>query len=272
MPILVNGSPIERFNFPGGECSVRVKPNQLREDKIVQITAVLYSSNDIMDLLLTVNAIRYLEYKSKIHLYIPYFPYARQDRVCNPGEALSLQVMANLINGLNCDEVVICDPHSRETKELVACNILSQAELIGSTPLRCIIALNKLTVVCPDEGAVLKIHTLNRYLPDETEYVYCTKIRDTATGEILGVNVPNDVKDKSLIIIDDICDGGRTFIEIAKKLQEYGAKEIFLYVTHGIFSKGLDVLRPYFTHVYCYHTFLTDYDTTYLTVEETYAY
>ena len=56
------------------------------------------------------------------------------------------------------------------------------------------------------------------------------------------------------MIVDDICDGGQTFIELAKALEKQGAHQIFLYVTHGIFSKGLDTLKVYFSGVYCYHS------------------
>ena len=73
-----------------------------------------------------------------------------------------------------------------------------------------------------------------------------------------------------LIIVDDICDGGTTFIKLAQRIDEkiYGRYRLDLYVTHGIFSRGLDVLRPYFNHVYCLHTFLENdqIDTDFLTV------
>jgi ribose-phosphate pyrophosphokinase len=74
----------------------------------------------------------------------------------------------------------------------------------------------------------------------------------------------------NLIILDDICDGGQTFVELAKHLKAQGAKAIYLYITHGIFSKGLSVLKQHFEHVYCYHTMLkaAEIDRDFLTILE----
>jgi ribose-phosphate pyrophosphokinase len=71
--------------------------------------------------------------------------------------------------------------------------------------------------------------------------------------------VHGDVENEECLIVDDICDGGRTFLEIAKILKARGASSIELYVTHGIFSNNaIEKLKPYFDKVYCYHTFLED--------------
>ena len=74
--------------------------------------------------------------------------------------------------------------------------------------------------------------------------VYCEKIRDQATSEILSLELRShiDLTDKSVIIVDDICDGGRTFTETAKLLKAAGTKKVTLYVSHGIFSKGTKIL------------------------------
>jgi len=71
----------------------------------------------------------------------------------------------------------------------------------------------------------------------------------------LSTRFNGNAKGKNLVIVDDICDGGRTFIELARVLKEKGANKVALYVTHGIFSQGLDVLKEHIDHVYCVHAF-----------------
>ena len=85
-----------------------------------------------------------------------------------------------------------------------------------------------------------------------SETVYATKVRNPDNGEILRTEVPEDVsyRGKNLLIVDDICDGGRTFIELAKVLRDYEPSRIDLYVTHGIFSKGFEIFEDLIDHFY----------------------
>lgn len=255
MAILVNGQPIEAFNFAGGECHVRLDLALI--GPTTAVTAYLYNSDDVMRLLLTVDAIRRVEPNTIIDLFIPYFPYARQDRVCYPGEAFSAQVMADLINGLDCAQVTIVDPHSDVTPGLIDnCRVMSQADIVVGTQLADTIVQHNWTLIAPDAGAKTKTQTVAERLTSSTFQpdVFCaSKQRETNTGKITATVFDDDVAGKDLIILDDICDGGRTFIELAKVLKEKGANDIYLYVTHGIFSKGLDVLKPYFKHIYTYN-------------------
>lgn len=255
MTILVEGSEIKRFNFSAGECYVQLPSSYL--PSIVNLYAKLNCSDDIMSLLLIVDAIRRHNSKSQINLTIPYFPYARQDRVCNLGESLSVKVMADLINSLNCQSVTICDPHSDVTPALINnCTIKSLEEIVINSALFNFIESHNLCLVSPDAGAEKKILKLNKSLAAagiNTELICATKVRNVSNGEITSVKFFGYVADKKLIILDDICDGGKTFVELAKKLLQGGAKEVYLYVTHGIFSKGFEELKKYFKHIYCYH-------------------
>ncbi len=260
MTILVNYKKVEAFNFPGGESHVQISPCDIKEQ--TQVYAFLNNSDEIIRLLLTVDAIRRVDSTTKIHLTIPYFPYARQDRVCNQGESLSVKVMADMINALKCSSLKIYDPHSDVTSALLDnCQAIGMAEIIISSKLHSTIIDNNLTLISPDSGAEKKVRYFARQISGinsgrKVDLVCASKIRDTRTGKIIGTELHGDVKDKNVIILDDICDGGSTFIELSKKLKEDGANEIYLYVTHGIFSKGLDPLRQYFSKIYCYHTML----------------
>lgn len=263
--IKVNGQFVNSFKFNGGEAHVNI--NHIDIDNFTEIEAYLYTANDIMELLLTVDAIREKKVFSVLYLTIPYFPYGRQDRVCNPGEAFSVNVMAKLINSLHCQKVTIMDPHSDvTTMALNDYEVISQNEILQVHAVIAIIKALNLTLVSPDAGAELKTREVAR--ENNLPVIYCSKVRDTMTGSIVDTEIPKIGEGEDFIILDDICDGGRTFIELAKKLKAAGANDLYLYVTHGIFSKGLAPLKEYFKHVYCYHTFLKsgDVDTNFLSV------
>lgn len=164
-------------------------------------------------------------------LELPYLPYARQDKDISNVATFSLHTFATLLNSLRFAEVKTFDPHNAElSKKLI--NNLS----ITMPNYQHILWQLQAYPVFPDKGAALRY---GAKLVD----VVCDKIREPLTGAITGISISGTIINGSYLIIDDICDGGRTFIEVAKKLYEAGAKEVHLYVSHGIFSKGLDVLH-----------------------------
>lgn len=253
MTIKVNKQAIRSFNFSGGECHVSVAGIEI--GPVTEIEAYLYNADDIMRLIMTVDAVRQVNPETTIDLVIPYFPYARQDRVCNSGEAFSAAVMADLINSLNCRAVAVFDPHSEVVvKRLNNCCVVSQAELVQGA-VEDFIRKENLTLVSPDKGASKKTDAVGKALGG-VHVIHCAKIRNPQTGEITHSEVHGDVAGKNLILLDDICDGGRTFTELGKLLKQKGAGKLYLYVTHGIFSHGLDILKENFTHIFCVHTFL----------------
>jgi len=260
MPIFVNGTFVKTFNFSGGECHLNLSNLELSDN--TKIISYLNNSDDIMCLLLAVDAIRRVRAHTKINLTIPYFPYARQDRVCNTGEPLSVKVMANLINMLKCNKVVVYDPHSEVTPALLNnCEVISMADILLETNFYQHIIDKNLTFISPDAGAEKKVRETAKRFSQSThkiDLICATKIRETSTGNIIATEIHGDFNKKDVIILDDICDGGRTFIELAKTLNERGSGDIYLYVTHGIFSKGLSVLKENFKHIYCYHSMLIE--------------
>lgn len=283
MPILVNGQKVKVTKFPGGEVNVCVDEDSAYErysGKAVDIKAYLHSSDDIMTLLMTVDAVNRALPFGVIYLEIPYFPYARQDRVYNSGEALSVKVMAGIINGIGAKTVCVWDPHSCVTPALIN-NYSDDVAAIRYMVPRILehVNLDGFVVVSPDAGAEKKTRSIIKDLTNEGCHVgsvFCTKYR-SPDGEIVGVNIPSTNingcpkilhNGEKFIIFDDICDGGATFTTIASDFKRRGAEQVLLYVTHGIFSKGLEVLKEHIDHVYCMHTFLKpeDRDNEFLTI------
>ena len=177
----------------------------------------------------------------KLHLY--YVPYARQDRVCVKGEPFSVRVLARIINGLHFDKVFIADPHSDVTPALFdRCRVIPQAMIIHHFEAFTKRVLDGVTFVAPDAGSNKKTTVLAAYYGHQ-DFIRADKLRDLATGKILETIVYcDDLKGRDVVIADDLCDKGGTFILLAKALKAKGAGKVILYVTHGLFTGGTDMI------------------------------
>lgn len=251
---------IKTFKFPGGETQVaidfkKVDPYTQRFELSVDGKTF---ANDPFQLALIVNALRKEMYSRRLFtlaldLDCPYFPYQQQDRVCNPGEALSVQVMAEFINSLKFDSVRVLTPHSDVLPALLP-NINTDYWSYLPLDLKDVPSTDRV-LVCPDAGAEKRVMALA--ISQKLPIIKCYKHRDTITGQITETTVDlNGVnpKGKHLIIVDDVCVGGRTFVEIAKALDKVTGENkpasLTLSVTHGIFSNGFEELFQHFTQIY----------------------
>lgn len=238
------------WKFPGGEIGVKIDKSTLKTSQII-ITTRLSNSDDIMTLLMATDALKRLGIK-QFTLIITYLAYARQDRVMVDGESLSLKVMADLINSQNYDLVVVYDPHSNVSEA-----VLNNMKVFDNFDLfEIFIKANKgsdYTLISPDAGASKKIYQLAKQAGYTDDIIIANKHRDVSTGEITHTSVecgPSYLVGQHCVIVDDICDGGKTFLELAKVLKDKGAKEVTLVVTHGIFSKGFEELGKYIDNIY----------------------
>lgn len=245
------------WTFPGGERSVSITyPNDIIRLKTFTVSCFFEGSNDLIDMLLLVNAIRNISNTTRLRLFIPYFPFARQDRVMSTGEPLSLQVAVQLIKLCNFYEVEVWDPHSDVLAGMFEPGKLLVVPQVDCTSGIMYLATSKENsyLVSPDVGALKKIFTISK--KTNLPVVLAGKVRDVKTGEILSTKVDlsnvDNTSNPTFIIVDDICDGGKTFIEIAKEIRAvYGRNcEIKLVVTHGIFSKGLTVFSGLIDKIY----------------------
>lgn len=244
---------IEFHGFSGGERNVKINMEHvdtLARAEHVYVEAHIRSSDDFMDLVLVTDALREIRALkfAKFCLVLPYVPYARQDRVMNAGEAHGIRAFSRLLNCLKYDEVVISDPHSDVTTALIDnVIVLEQAQVVAS-----ILHPSHFDIlVAPDAGAIKKTNKLAK-LWGKSDVGVGSKDRNILTGEITGTsyNGPS-VEGKNVLIVDDICDGGSTFIHLGKVLREMNPKTLTLYVTHGIFSKGGAELSAVFDEVIC---------------------
>jgi ribose-phosphate pyrophosphokinase len=214
--------------------------------------------NDFKDLELICCAVASLRELNieKIHLYTPYFLGSRSDRKFGEGSNNYLKtVICPIINSLNFKSVTVMDPHS-DVLEACLNNFKKNDNFdLVDDALSYLIGENEedqVVLVSPDAGAYKKVFDVAKEFKIE-KIITATKVRDLKTGQILHTEVPvldqhNDLK---YIIVDDICDGGRTFIEIAKAIKaSRPTAKIYLVVTHGIFSAGFEELEKYFERIY----------------------
>lgn len=243
---------IEYTKFPDGEVNVSVPKSLIFLNPThIHLETNILSSDDLIALILLTDAIRRTYGDVDISVTIPYFPYARQDRVCNLGESLSVKVIADLINSQNYSAVTTWDNHSDVATALLNnCRNITQKELFYKYISPQYLGPNTI-LVSPDAGSNKKIFSI---VMDKFPYeiIRADKVRDVTNGNITDTIVYSDsVGDKTLLMVDDICTGGRTFIELAKKLKEITVGKIILYVTHGSFTNGLDVFDQYIDEIYC---------------------
>lgn len=242
------GFEYEKFKFPAGEQHVRLK-NYMTGSRVSMVwKPSLLVSEEIIELLLLGNAIKHAGLILEC-LDIVYLPFGRQDRIALLGESLSIEVMADVINSLSSKRVNLIDPHSDISSILIKnCSVTSQDEVFAE-----ILKEKKdFFLVSPDGGALKKIYKLAGRVGC-LAVIECSKQRNVVTGEITGIKVfSENLEGKDCYMVDDICDGGRTFIEIAKILRERNAGKIILCVTHGLFTKGLGVFDGVIDEIYTY--------------------
>ncbi|AYN06006.1 ribose-phosphate diphosphokinase [Flavobacterium sp. 140616W15] len=226
------------FIFSGGEPHIKINPDFDVNQKIT-ITHRLNSFNDFGLLCLAVDALRRMDVKV-IDLFIPYFPAARQDRVMIKGEPLSVKVYADIINAMQLNKVSVFDAHSEVTPALVNnCDVIPNHIFIQKV-IKTIGSNVKL--ISPDGGALKKIYKVSEFLGG-VDVVECSKSRDVKTGRLSGFKVyEDDLQGMDCLIVDDICDGGGTFVGLAEELKKKNAGKLYLAVSHGIFNKGFEVL------------------------------
>jgi len=238
------------FNFSSGfEPHIKLLNKLDKAD--VLIVSRFKDGNDLMLILLAADAARRAGAFS-VSLFIPFLPFARQDRVMVDGEPMSIGVFAQIINLQGFKKVILFDPHSDVAPALINnSHVITNYSFVGDL----LAGKRDYRLVSPDAGAYKKIFRLAAHLGKrmggQNEIVICDKVRDLATGKILNTTVNvDDLKGQDVYIVDDILDGGRTFIAMAEELDTRNAGDKYLIVSHYIGSNGEDELKKYFKHIY----------------------
>lgn len=280
----LNNKPVEFDSFPNGETYPKIVGNKdllylFETNSPMEITWARFNGpKDIMELALLKNVIDLNKGSEHlVNLIIPSLPYARMDRseeitvkseffesigaMANLFEMpISLKVLADIINSLGFHNIYIDAPHNEGAVQLLF-KPKNQLIIRGLSDL--IYPDRDDVLIAPDAGAYKAVSKLARKMKIETGIISCHKYRDFKTGEIksMSINIPEEYLDKNLTVVDDLIDGGRTFIEIAEYIRntykDRFTGKLKLAVAHGYFTSAENKEKLYslYDNIFVYHDY-----------------
>lgn len=225
------------IRFPDGE--VHLKLDELNRKEKVNITCRICNAEDLFIMMQLQDILkRNAMIVDAITIY--YLMGARCDRLFSFEEPYTLGIVSNVINSFNANIVFILDPHNHDKASHEINNYMNVTNdaLYKLNP-------NNVSVCYPDKGAKRRYSWLDAD-------VVCEKIRDPKTGKIIHthIDVINSVEGKDLVVVDDLCDGGSTFIGLAPELRKLNSKGLSLMVSHAVNEQGLLKVAEYYDKVY----------------------
>lgn len=253
-PGLITKPVFETMYFPAGEAHVKLISENDRTDvgPLTQYARInTADGNELFQLAMWADAVKKREEKAILH--IPYLPGARADH--NEEAVFGALVYADFINNLHLDKVVVFDPHS-----YIMTDMIKNVEIISSTRLirQHIVGHAERGapqryqgIIAPDKGAVDRdmMVSLATHLP----LYRAEKVRNPDTGKLSGFTCEPLPDEGKFLVVDDICDGGGTFMGLAEAIAEHsgvGRERLGLYVSHGVFSGNAHNLWEYFSEIW----------------------
>lgn len=227
----INIAPLELGRFPDGEIKIRIPESIRGQDVFVMQTIALDPNNYLMELLIIIDALKRASARS-ITAVMPYFGYCRQDRKDQPREPITAKLIANMVTCAGADHVLTMDLHAGQLEgffDIPVDHIHSLPTLAQAIKS---MQLESLVVVAPDVGSAKLAHKYASFL--NVDFAIVDKHRYNATT-VEVVCLIGDVKDKNVLLADDMCSTAGTLVSAAKACHGKGAKRIFAAITHGIF-------------------------------------
>jgi ribose-phosphate pyrophosphokinase len=224
---------VERFNDQ--EIFVEVYENVRGEDMYIIQPTSNPANDNLMELLIMTDALRRSS-AARITAVIPYFGYARQDRRAKARTPISAKLVANLITQAGVDRVLTLDLHAAQIQgffDIPVDNLYASPVFALDIEHHFKGRTDELMIVSPDVGGVARAREIAKRINAPLAIV--DKRREKA-GEVAGMTVIGDVKGRTCIIVDDICDTAGTLCKAAETLMEAGATEVHSYITHGVLS------------------------------------
>lgn len=239
---MIQGQTPHLSVFPDGQPHVSV-PMLEEDNNVVDLFVSISSSDDLLAVLLTADA-AYRAGADSLRLHIGYLLGGRMDRPMPVDERgahpFTLAVVARVLKTVDWERVTLFDPHSKVSSDVFESSGVPVTVVEPRRQIEAALALSRPScVVLPDKGAFDRYRHLVGGGP-----VVMEKVRDPANGKLSGFKLADsEITEvgRSCLIVDDLCDGGGTFAGQAAVLREKGAEVVDLYVSHGVFSKGLDI-------------------------------
>ncbi|MBD5357323.1 MAG: hypothetical protein HDR88_10020 [Bacteroides sp.] len=241
---LTNQTGCKITTFPDGEKHVTV--DELNRRIPVSVYCRITCADDLFCLMQVADVLKRQEMIID-NLFIGYLMSMRCDRLFDINRPFSLKLVAEIINSVGALQVGIVEPHSTTSllKIKNSIGVMATMEFFYKEIARRY--GDSIVAVLPDSGA------RSRYQPSSLPFIVCGKERDPETGRLLSFTVDageTECKDKDLVVLDDLCDGGGTFVGLAPRLRELEPKSLSLLVTHAIQLEGIKKVAEAYDHVY----------------------
>lgn len=233
----VKGIGYKIIRFPDGE--VQLILDEINRKEPVEVTMRIRNAEELF-LFMQLSDILHRQEVEVEYLYIPYLMSARTDRVFDFNRPFSLKIVADIIRDMGARYTYIYEPHSDKCLRM----IFAQSKDI--TRDFAFYYVDKSTICYPDKGAQ------ERYdLYKNDGLLLCEKVRDVETGQLLSFKVtnPEEFKGGEITVVDDLCDGGGTFIGLAPKLRELNPTKLRLVVTHAVQRNGIERVAEVYDEV-----------------------
>ena len=244
----------QSLTFPGGEPHIKLK--EVIKDEDIFITARIMNWNEWGFLLALLETLSFPGAHNRLHLFIPYFPGARQDKPDDHLSPLTCQMYAQTLARYRIKDLIVFDIHSYDAGTIImnasgckTMHYLMPNDVLGPAPF----GNDFDAIVVPDEGARGRAMAFGDHLYPDLPLVFCDKRRDPETGRLSNYRILNEEIGgvRNFLVIDDICDGGGTFNLLAQSIGERIPDSVLtLFVSHGVFSKGLSNLDNRYTEIW----------------------
>lgn len=235
----INGVTVEPTIFPDKTSQIwKIADRHIYNYEEITIHWEFESEAEVFQLCQLVTLLRKSFRNRAIILRCPYLPYARQDKAVSNTTTFARETFLNLLDYLRITRLETVDVHSPIHPAKHTFKIYNESAESSIQTLMNV--TGSVSIGYPDSGA------MNRYGDRTGPYAVGEKTRDPETGAVKlnAVSFSHDCKPGApILIVDDICDGGATFIKFATMLKDVGFEDIHLYTSHGIYSKGVQVLR-----------------------------
>lgn len=225
--------------FSDGEIAVEINENVRGLDVFIIQSTCAPTNDNLMELIVMVDALRRAS-AGRITAVIPYFGYARQDRrVRSARVPITAKVVADFLSSVGVDRVLTVDLHAEQIQGFFDVPV----DNVFGSPILLEDMLNKQfeqpVVVSPDIGGVVRARAVAKLL-DDCDLAIIDKRRPRANVSQV-MNIIGEVEGRDCILVDDMIDTGGTLCKAAEALKEHGAKRVFAYATHPVFSgKAID--------------------------------
>jgi len=245
--------PLDVGEFPDGDMYMRFKAKSFKGKKLVIVQSFQpHPDMSLFDVIWAAETAKDLGAR-KVILVAPYLAFMRQDKRFNAGEAISSKIMSKLLNK-SIDKIITIDPHLHRYKSLkdiftISAVKLTANDLIGDFVKR---KIKNPVIIGPDWESYQWADKIAKQVGAESTCLAKTRFSSRRVTSKITRNV--EIKEKNVVIIDDIISTGHTIIEAAKKAHKKGAKSVTAIGVHGLFVEGMDKLKKHVDYIYTTNT------------------